>query len=392
MRIGVDQRRGRLGRRHMLAPSHRVAGVVEIADRLVGLHATDAATVVLSARARSAERAGVVDALDQALYEDRSLLRMHCMRRTLFVVPDDLAPALQVSTTRAVAARERASFLKLLAATGTGRDAAWLAKAEDDALAALRGFGSAARVNDVTAEVPALQETVTLSPGKPYEAVQRVGSSVLRLLAMDGRVRRGRPVGGWTSGQFRYEPADAMPELDPDDARAEVVRRWLATYGPATTDDIKWWTGWPVGDVRRALARIETAEVGVAEGPAWLLADDAEGADGGAGVDEPWAALLPSLDPATMGWRHRDWYVDPELRPQLYDTAGNGGPTVWWNGEIVGAWAQRSDGEIVWRLLLDRGAEARKAVEAEAENLRTWLAARKYVIRYATPLTRELTA
>lgn len=372
----------------MLGVSDRVRGVGEIADRLVGLHATDAATVVMSAWARSADRAGVVDALDRALYEDRSLLRMHCMRRTLFVVPEDLVAALQVSTTRAVAARERASFLKLLAATGAGRDEAWLAKAEDEALGVVRRLG-AAGVKEVTAEVPALQETVVMSPGKPYEAVQRVGSSVLRLLAMDGRVRRGRPVGGWTSGQFRYEPADALPEVDPDDARVEVVRRWLATYGPATTDDIKWWTGWPVGDVRRALGRIDTAEVEVAEGPAWVLADDAGDT---AGVEEPWAALLPALDPATMGWRHRDWYVDPELRPQLYDSAGNGGPTVWWNGEIVGAWAQRADGEVVWRLLADRGAEARNAVEAEAEKLRAWLEARMYVVRYATPLTRELMA
>ncbi|WP_436770612.1 DNA glycosylase AlkZ-like family protein [Yinghuangia sp. YIM S09857] len=33
-------------------------------------------------------------------------------------------------------------------------------------------------------------------------------------------------------------------------------------------------------------------------------------------------------------------------RHQLYDSAGNDGPTVWWNGEVVGAWAQRADGDM----------------------------------------------
>jgi hypothetical protein len=139
VRISDEQRRNRLGRRHMLAASARTADVDEIASRLVGLHATDSATVVMSAWARSSARAGVTDELDRALYERCSLRRMmHCMRRTLFVVPEFLAPALQSSTTNTVATRERASVLKLLAATGPERDAAWLARAEEDALAALR--------------------------------------------------------------------------------------------------------------------------------------------------------------------------------------------------------------------------------------------------------------
>lgn len=388
MRITVSERRARLAVRHHVAPGFRARSVEEIAERLVGLHATDAASVVLSAWARSAERASVTADLDDALYERRALLRMHCMRRTLFVVPTHLAPALHASTSRVVAARERAAVLKLLAATGPERDAAWLAAAEDQALAALRRLGQAGAV-EITAEVPALRETVVSSPGKPYEAVQRVGSPVMRLLAMDGRVRRGRPIGGWTSGRFRYEVAPEPQEIDPDHARAEIVRRWLACYGPGTTDDVRWWTGWPVNDVRRALAHVGARDVDLDGGVGWISPDD----DGTPETPEPWAALLPSLDPATMGWKHRDWYLDPALRPQLFDSAGNGGPTVWWNGEIVGAWAQRPDGEIVWRLLADRGAEADEAVRAEAHRLHTWLAQHRYTVRYTTtPVARDLAA
>jgi hypothetical protein len=51
-RIGVDERRARLARRHGLAPDGRAADVVEAARSVVALHGTDPATVYLSARAR----------------------------------------------------------------------------------------------------------------------------------------------------------------------------------------------------------------------------------------------------------------------------------------------------------------------------------------------------
>ena len=50
----VAERRARLARRHRLAPSDRAASVEEAARSLVCLHATDPATVYLSARSRVA--------------------------------------------------------------------------------------------------------------------------------------------------------------------------------------------------------------------------------------------------------------------------------------------------------------------------------------------------
>jgi hypothetical protein len=58
-----------------------------------------------------------------------------------------------------------------------------------------------------------------------------------------------------------------------------------------------------------------------------------------------------------MGWRQRDWFlgIDPAM---LFDTRGNIGPTVWWNGQIIGGWAIPRDGEIRTALLTDRGVAA----------------------------------
>jgi Winged helix DNA-binding domain len=50
------------------------------------------------------------------------------------------------------------------------------------------------------------------------------------------------------------------------------------------------------------------------------------------------ATLLPALDPTAMGWKRRDWFLGID-RGQIFDSAGNIGPTLWWDGEIVGSWA-----------------------------------------------------
>ena len=60
---------------------------------------------------------------------------------------------------------------------------------------------------------------------------------------------------------------------------------------------------------------------------------------------DPTAALLPALDPTPMGWVERDWFLG-EHRAPLFDRTGNIGPTIFWQGRVVGGWAQRADGEI----------------------------------------------
>jgi hypothetical protein len=65
---------------------------------------------------------------------------------------------------------------------------------------------------------------------------------------------------------------------------------------------------------------------------------------------------------------------------------------VWWDGRVVGGWAQRRTGEVVLRFLQDAGAEARTAAGAEAERIREWLGDARVVPRFRTPLEKELTA
>jgi hypothetical protein len=92
-----------------------------------------------------------------------------------------------------------------------------------------------------------------------------------------------------------------------------------------------------------------------------------------------------------MGWQARDWYLGAH-RERLFDRSGNIGPTVWWDGRIVGGWAQRKeDGEIAVALLKDTGAEAAAAIAAEAQRVRDWIGDVRVTPRFRTPLERALT-
>ena len=389
-RIGVEERRARLVRRHRLHPESRARDALEATRSVVVLHATDAVTVFLSVHARTR---GVEPAdIERQLYDERVLIRMHGMRRTLFVVPRELVPVVQASCTRAIAARERQRLEKfILDSEISTRPAAWLARAAKAALLELEARGEA-QTSDLTKSVPALAKRIRFGVGSRFEATQSVGSRLLLQLAMEGRVVRGRPRGTWARNQYSWVPVaawlgDEIPVLEPANAQAELLRRWLAAFGPATEADIRWWAGWTAREVRAALAAVPHEAVDLDGTTGFVLPDDLETTE----RPEPAAALLPTLDPTTMGWKERDWYLGPH-GPVLFDSNGNAGPTVWWEGRVVGGWSQRRDGEIVYRLLEDVGSDAVRAVEAEAARVADWLGDVRFSPGFLPPFQRALAA
>ncbi|MDT7651273.1 MAG: hypothetical protein QOI36_2679, partial [Pseudonocardiales bacterium] len=158
MTIGTAERRARLGRRHLLAPATgapgSVAGVVAVADALVALHATDPASVVLAVLARSGAD---VTTVQRALHDERALVRMLSMRRTVWVVAPDVAPVVQAACTLDVAAVQRRRLVEHIGRSGvTDEPAAWLADVEASTLKALLERGEATAV-ELVADEPRLR-------------------------------------------------------------------------------------------------------------------------------------------------------------------------------------------------------------------------------------------
>ena len=386
--VSDDQRRARLAVRHgFAAPFPDVASATAA---MTCWHATEPASVHLAAAARTG---CTRDDVDRALYEERSIVKQLAMRRTVFTFPRGMLAAVWGSAAARVATQQRAQLARDVVKGGIAPDgAAWVAEQTTAVHDLLRAEGPMTTAR-LRAALPALEARLRYAEGKSYGGELPIAPRVLTTLAASGVILRGANDGGWkTSRPLWTATEDWLPEvparLSEADGYATLIASWLRTFGPGTEDDIVWWLGATKAAVRHALAQLEVVEVGLDDGgTGYLLADDV--ADDVADVEapEPWAALLPALDPTTMGWRSRGFYLG-EHAEKLFDRNGNGGPTAWWNGRIVGGWRQDDDGTVVVVPAESLPAAATRALGRRAEQLTAWLDGDVVRSIYQSPLAR----
>ena len=387
-RIDVAERRARLVVRHRLDPAARAADPLAVARSLVCLHATDAVTVFLSIRARSD---GVAPAdVERALYEDRSIVRMLAMRRTLWAVPLELVPVVFAAATRAVAATQRKRLEGFVRDSGVStRPGSWITRAGNAAVAAVAARGEA-MTTEVTADVPLLAKKLRFGSGK-WVVEQSAGARVLPQMAMEGRLVRGRPRGsvdqpavplGDDRGLARRADRGAGGRGGAGRAAAPLARGLRAGHRErhALVDRLD-----AEGDARRA--RRGATHRGRSRRRDRLRARGRPRADARSRAVCGAAADARPDDDGLEGAR----LVPRRARgPTLFDSNGNAGPTVWWDGRVVGGWSQRRDGEIALGLLEDVGSDAHAAIEAEVDRLRAWVGDVRFSPGFLPPFQREL--
>ena len=352
------------------------------------LHATEPPTVHLSLAARVDGLS--VEAVDAALYDERVLVKQLAMRRTLFVFTRDLLPAALGSASARVAATYQRRLAAAVSQAEISDDpAAWLEETLDiitDHFAPDDELDTAT----VRAAIPRAAHKLTWGSGR-WAQQQPLAPQLLLLLGARGVLVRGRNNGHWRISKPRWTPMSSwlgatLESTDEDAGYAELIRRWLWTFGPGTETDLVWWLGSTKTAVRRALATVDAVQVSLDSGDTgWVLPgdDQPEPADAA-----PWAALLPTLDPTTMGWKQRGHYLDAADVPYLFDSVGNGGTTAWWNGRVVGCWVQDADARVRVVLRTDPGAQARRMLDAEAHRLTEFFAGDVVNSVYASPQVR----
>lgn len=408
MLITVEERRARLAHRHRLLPTRRTDDVVALTEDVLALHSSDPVTVHLSAAVRMS--APDLGAVERALYTDRTLVRHHAMRRTLWVATPRTHRLMHAAATRRVAAAERRKAVRVLTESGVPDAAGWLDAASERVRAEVAAHGPLT-ARDLGRRLPDLAVPLRLT-GAPGS--QGAHTRVLVLLGFEAVLVRTRPVGSWVSGQYTWSTTegwapgaalDSGPEEDA--AAAALLDAWLRRFGPATTTDVAWWFGWTLGLTRRALAASGAVPAEVATGggsvtaAAWLSAADAPGrldpdvegrADAdGVGDGGSWVALLPSLDPTVMGWKQRDWYLPPDAAHAAFDRNGNAGPTVWVDGRVVGAWHLDRRGAVLLHWFERVAPSAQDAARERAEVLER-LVDRAYTVRFPGRIQAELRA
>lgn len=395
-------------KQHLLPPRHLGGAphpddVVQVTRDIVALHATGAAGPYLSlwARVPGFRR----EMLEDALYETRTLVKVLCMRVTLHAVPSDemayFFQALFPYVERRTPPRFRGSGLLFQAGLCEEKAAdALLEDLHDRVLAVLAERGPST-TQEIADQVPELQVKIQHDVGKPYEGEFSIGTRLLSGMCAQGLLVRTRVRGTWRSALYEYAPlARWLPDADlesvaPEQARVWLVRRYLAAFGPALADDIQWWTGFTKTDTKKALAALKSEVIQVAiEGLGTeylMLGEDVGRLRSFVTLETPYAFFLPELDPYIMGYRDRRRFLAEEHRAKLFDRAGNAVPTVWLNGRVAGAWGQREDGSLVYRLFEPASQEEQQVLANEAQRLEEFLAGEVLPPRYRTAFTRALT-
>ncbi|MEX2526529.1 MAG: winged helix DNA-binding domain-containing protein [Gemmatimonadota bacterium] len=428
--ISAGQRRSLLVARHHLGRTavNPLAAIRSVA----AMHSSDPATPYLGVWARVLDFR--LHQLDAALHEHRSLWRLHAMRRTLFVVPAKEAAIFQAGASQDVARKERRKLEGWIAAEVAsgevkGPPARWLERAEARTLDVLAD-GREWRTQGLSAAVHELSTQISVGTGK-WNGRAPVSSRLLFLLAMEGRIVRTRPAGSWRSSQYHWAETQAWfgasglddggasgardgrasgpddagdwqrrdPPLTEKEGAAALLRLYLATHGPATLDDIRWWTGWTKTRSLAAVKAVDAVPVeleGHEHGPrgeGFVLPEDLPEVERAGPPTAPHTVtFLPGLDPTPMGWRERSWYLGPhgENGGPLFDRSGNVGPTVWLDGKVVGGWGQRPDGRVKYRFLETVDKAAKTSAKTRARELTDWLDGVVVTPRFPTPLLREL--
>ncbi len=386
-RVDDAERRARLARRHLLALTTGTDDVARIADAVVALHSSDPVSVYLSVLARMHEPR--LEAVDEALYVQRSVVRHHAMRRTLWVATPSTTRRMHAAATRKVAEAERRRTIVFLAAAGVPDPPHWLAQAKLAVVDLLHDHGPMT-TREAGRHLPEL--TVPIMVGGPSGTGQSAHTRVLSGLGFDGVLVRTRPTGTWINGQYTWAVMDdwlpgGVDGLDEQEAQRDLVAHYLQCFGPATSADLQWWSGWTKTATTRALSAAGAQQVGTDAGPAWVAAGDT-GAEPDSG---PWVALLPGLDPTVMGWKERSFYLPAAAAP-AWDRNGNAGPTIWVDGQVVGAWGQAKDGSIRTHYFLDVPAVRRAQVEQRVGELRAILGPTRYAVRFPGAINARLLA
>lgn len=367
-----------LSKQH-LAPETRGDDVVQVVEDICALHATSALTPYLSlwSRVKGFSR----QQLDAELYENRRLVRVISMRRTLHIVPSEKLPVFFQATKKQVQRHFPRQARGLLVQAGLckeGEEAEALERLHQRIAEILADRGPST-VSEMSELVPELKIKVKYNVDKPYAGEFSLGSRIVPGMCILGLLVRAKPRGSWRSTLHEYAPlAVWLPDVDlesltPDEAQARLVRSYLAALGPATLEDIAWWSGFSKEETRRALSAlddeiVETEIEGLGGGYLMLATDHQQLQETQLGP-EPTVNLLPSPDPYLMGYRDRRRFLAPEHYEKVFDRAGNAFATVWVNGRAVGVWREL---EAAIELLLWQDVE-NEALMTEAQRLGRFL-------------------
>lgn len=367
----------RMARHHLARPAPR-SRVAEVVADACGVQAQMIGPAQLALRVRV--RGLTLDDVDRALWKERSVARVWCMRGTVHLVPSD----------------EFAVFVRGSSSRQESRVAAWLERAHVPKASAERLLAAMAAAMDIPRTRPEIAARIRgdlglpivrgggRGWGSPADAEGfRVGETVFTvaglafLASYRGLICYGPDEG--RAGTF-VRPDVWLPawkDLPLAEAEEALLRRYLRACAPATPHDFSIWSGLAVTRARDIWSRLghEIAPVTVDGRTSWALERDRTTLER-ARLPASTVRLLPYFDSFLMGHRERSHLVDKAHHKRVFRPAGWVYPAVLADGHVAGDWSYtRSTRGLRVRV---RSYEAldgttRDAIRGEAEDVARFL-------------------
>lgn len=317
-----------------LATDRHPREVVDVARTLVGLHSARLPSPYVTLAARIDRFAP--QSLRDVVYHRRHAIKLRCMRRTLHIVPVDLAPVVHAATVHFRVQDKQRVLWNL----GVSRRTISHAR---EAVTALVTDGPRAprEIEEVLASA---------RPGSTTSAAwAHLLRAITKLLWEEGVLCYLNESPTWLSEQRRFGltakiyPSVQLNDLDASQATMELVYRHIETYGPVAEEDVAWWSGLSMTAIRLSVERCGKRVVrvdvpGIGEN-LLVTTRNLEELAAECGAGEPWLRLLAYEDSSLKGYfatRHR--YVDAKFYDALFNSIGEVRPSIVYNGRAIGTW------------------------------------------------------
>ena len=321
-----------------------------------------AAEMAIWARQHAATRGGI----QRALWDTRDLVKTSAMRLTLHVIPArDFAVYIEALKPMAAATLQRWH-------ARVGADPKTIQTLVDTVVGALRDEGPQTQ-----------QELIARArkrAGPGVRAWLDHAWSAVRPAVIEGAIVYGPPRGAEATFVHAETWLGRQPRVRVDDARAELMRRFLAAFGPASPHDFAKWSGLKTTDAKSILAAIDddVVEVRVEDARGWMLRRDLD-TIAACRLDRDAVRLLPAFDSFLLAHATKAHLVDARFYKRVYRPQGWISPVVLQAGRIVGVWFQKAAGRQVTldvQLFARASAHLRESIAAEADALSAFIEAR----------------
>ncbi len=310
-----------LHKQHLTEDS-QVNDIVQVARDISGLHATGAKEPYLALFARTHNFNK--ELLDEELYVKKNLGKLRCMRGTLYILAKETIP-IAFAATRALVEKLSKQY------------------------AEFRGI----TMSDYIGVSETIMDTLKGRAMGPAEIKAQLGiklhlPAILNLMCDQGLLMRVQSGDNWKARNYKYALfSEYFPDVDllrfsEAEAITLLVEQYLASFGPATENDIVWWLGLNKTKVRVALDNMGNKVVKLSvEGLPGVFLSLGSGLEmmKSLGFEgKPVVNLLPQLDPYIMGYKQRERYLGQEHYDRVFDRSGNATSTILIGGRIVGVW------------------------------------------------------